>query len=305
MFNEYHCVQTALAHNLIGQIELDELSAFFQPFVNAPGLVVTPRLIRGQGVNGLSFRYCGLEVLQRRNGQYRVKLAWEGTTIRGTDRAVQNLGEAQNILQGVHDIVLAWLNAGAVPNVRHTPLPGFHAEHWLEGLIASDTPVGNLSRDQLQLSAVPAVATQCTVSLLPPPGKLNIDMTSSGDAQFSVIELKIDNAWTMACRELRCYTDWALGHPTTKKNGVEVPFAPQSSPADLMNQGIIPHFAPPLNPASLRAIAVIRTDRMDLCRPHENQFPIHVMRLPADWLAHARDNQPLFANQMYLAPMIP
>ena len=206
--------------------------------------------------------------------------------------------------------VVQWREGNFVGNCPGLP-QNFGKEHWLQTLIVAAGPVGGHARVSLGLPEPISLVTQIPIGYVGPngPANLKVDIGAVLPNEFRVLEIKKDNAWTAAKKELRIYTDWlqrrpSSFHPTT---GLLINFLPGRYLEDLDTPYLPPvEFA--LNEDTIFPIAVLQhgANLTDLDGAHLPQIagcpvlPIRgVMRLPQDWRERACLGQNLFVDGLY------
>lgn len=313
MFDIEYGIRQGLALGFITPSFRVELEAWAQPFLlDRPELVFWPRCT----TNELSIQFCGLEIMRIRNNTCLRVIQQANGAIQGCpETSIANLQDITTMLRFTSDRVADWrADNFAAPNCPGMPT-NFGKEHWCQSLIVADGPVGWFSRDDLGLPGPHRVVTQVPVGYggANGPQNLKIDIVAVLPRQLRLLEIKIDDAWTTAKRELRNYTDWLLGRPSSFSPGNQQQFIQflneDRRPAGLSGGAYLPQFNFPLTEETIFPIAVLRhgANRNDLdgagLPPHPDHFPVlpirGVMRLPPDWRHRACQGQSLFFDPLY------
>jgi hypothetical protein len=285
LFN-YFAIQTVLAEEMqaagckITSERIKEVEELFRPFTDGKNLVITPRLASVS--KHISFRYCGLELLQLTfKNKYKLTLEVRNSKVR---RAIeisegQALDKARELLKIVQPIM-------AQPDfVEHSRqkrmIPGFSMEHWLESLILSDTEGGKRAREHIGINTnLSKVVSQVPVVVTPSKTRrraLHIDLFSLNDDGKSVIvELKKDDDTCTAMKELQEYSNWFL-HSGNK-------FDPErGTPERMIKEHYMPLGDYDYSKKGIEAVAVLMKPRNVLEWPLKDQVKLKIIELPSGW----------------------
>jgi len=285
LFN-YFAIQTVLSKEFqkhgwkITQDRIKEAEELFQPFVDGRNLVVTPRLAFA-GKN-ISFRYCGLELLQLTfENKYRLTLEVRDNKIRraGKTSEDQSLSKARSLLEIVKPIIIQ-------PDFMEQPrqqrmIPGFSMEHWLESLILSDTEGGKRAREHLGINAdLSKVISQVPVVVKPSKVRrraFHIDLFSlNNNGKSVIVELKKDHDLATAIIELEDYVDWFL-HEESK-------FDPElGNPEEMIREYYMPSGTYDYSPKGMEAVAVVVSPRKNCEWSFGNKVKLRIVELPSRW----------------------
>lgn len=285
LFN-YFAIQTVLSNGFqkhgwkITHDRIKEVEEFFYPFLDGKNLVVTPRLAFA-GKN-ISFRYCGLELLQLTfDNKYRLTLEERDNKIRRARQILedQSLGKARSLLEVVKPIIIQ-------PDFMEQPrrqrkIPGFSMEHWLESLILSDTEGGKRAREHLGINTdLSKVVSQVPVVVKPSKIRrraFHIDLFSlNNDGKSVIVELKKDHNLPTAIIELQDYVDWFL-HEGSKFD------AKLGTPEEMVQEYYMPSGAYDYSPKGVEAVAVVVSPRENYKWPFEDKVNFKIVELPSRW----------------------
>ena len=217
---DHFAIQTVLTKEFhaagwkITRERITEVENLFQPFIDGKNLVTTPRLaFVGKYI---SFRYCGLELLQLSSeNKYKLTLEARDSKVRraikiSEDRTLDKASEFLRIVQPI------MARADFVEHSRQKRMiPGFSMEHWLESLILSDTEGGKRAREYIGINTdLSKVVSQVPVVVKPSKTRrraFHIDLFSlNSDGKSIIVELKKDDDLGTAIDELQDYSNWFL-----------------------------------------------------------------------------------------------
>lgn len=282
--NKYFAIKNLDRTVWAGALErIGAIEDAFHAYTTDPRLVLIPRY----NGNYLSFRYCGLEMLQvGKRGQLRSVLEERGGKIRRNKNpaAIAGLQDSSFLktLKAAHAFLTEALHTDFSAKSERL-IPGFSKEHWLESLVLGDTPGGASCRKALGLNPdLGQVVTQ--VPVIRPPLKAggrrrsdHIDVMSVDDAGNAVIvELKQDDDLDTAKVELEKYGNWFKGINPNE-------FDPElGNPKAMISEGYLPRA--PISPDKTKLVAVV-TDG-------QPSPAISIIHLPKDWLRH-KDGNPI------------
>jgi len=300
---DYYAIQTALRLSKdaprkwkVTEAGIKAIETVFEPCLDDDKLVLTPRF------NGsyISFRYCGLEVLQlSRKGKWSkcVKLE-EGQVKRaGKLEKVASIVDLdiQCFVKDIRNFLEEYLHCfpEAINTRRHERLvPGFSLEHWMESIVLADTLTGRkvrkylgLSQDlQMVVSQVPVIVNRSRIKMR----ACHIDLLSiNEDGRIIVVELKKDDDLDKAKDELEQYTNWLL-----LRNRGEF-CSDRGNPAAMVKENYLPGDAKTfvgLSPARVDAVAVVVSKGGNdtvrrKCASLGNGVPFTIIELPENWLS--------------------
>jgi len=285
LFN-YFAIQKVLSKELresgwkITQERISEVEDFFRSFVDGKNLVVTPRLAF-VGKN-ISFRYCGLELLQLTSeNTYRLTLENKDNKIRRAKKVleVQVLDKGAKLLEIIKPIMERVDFVGQPRQNR--VIPGFSMEHWLESLILSDTEGGKRARQHLGINTdLSKVVSQVPVVVIPTKTRrraFHIDLFSlNSDGKSVIVELKKDDDLGMAIYELQDYTNWFL-HSGSK-------FDPKlGNPEEMIREYYMPSGNYDFSQKGIEVIAVVAKSRKTFEWLLKERVKLRIIELPSRW----------------------
>lgn len=285
LFN-YFAIQTVFSKEFqkfgwkITEDKIKEVEEFFQPFLDGKNLVVTPRLaFAGRNI---SFRYCGLELLQLTyDNKYRLALEERDHKIRRAKQILEDssLSKVRSLIEIVKPIIVQSDFMGQPREQRM--IPGFSMEHWLESLILSDTEGGKRAREHLGINAdLSKVVSQVPVVVTPSKIRrraLHIDLFSlNSDGKAVIVELKKDHNLPTAIIELQAYVDWFLHEKGTFD-------AELGTPEEMMREYYIPSGAYDYSPKGVEAVAVVVSPRENYKCSFVDKVKFRIVELPSDW----------------------
>ena len=275
------------------EIKKDQIIAindFFEPYLDYEKLVLIPRF----NGNYISFRYCGLEVLQlTKNGKYKINICEKSNQIRGADKPkeIESLNDLRPYLNKIKDYLnrckANYQEVFKQPKQKRY-IPGFSLEHWLESIILSDSPEGKRTRECLGINPdLKKVVSQAPIILIPSKYSKSkkprdrhhhIDILSfNDDGTVTVVELKKDDDLPKARRELVEYTNWLMerkGEFHLDRGNAEA----------MMEKGYLPPLAQvDFTFRNTKAVAVV-TKHENGFEKLENDLKLKVVNLPDDWL---------------------
>ncbi len=278
----------------IKESHIKDITKFFKPYLDEERLVLIPRF------NGdyVSFRYCGLEVLQlTKKGVYRVKICERNKKIRGAKKPqkIQSLNCIKSLLDNIKGFLEECINNyGKVFNQPKEKryIPGFSLEHWLESIILSDNHRGVNARKYIGVNTdLKKVVSQAPVILNPDKNSTanrsrnrhhHIDILSfNDDSTATVVELKKDNDLAKAKKELEEYTKWLMKADGYFHKG-------RGNPEAMMKEGYLPPFKNAFSCNSISAIAVV-TEHENGQGQLYNNMKFKIIRLPDNWLTKRGD----------------
>lgn len=288
----YHAVQKALELSnkddsgwKITPESVKKIDGFFEEYLDDPKFVLIPRF------NGtcLSFRYCGLEVLQLTGkGVCQRVVGEEKCKLRRLRKPIA-LESLENLKPCI-DKTRAFLNEYRKrfcekPRFKKQEryIPGFSLEHWLESIILADSPIGKNAREFLGINiALTKVVSQVPIILNPKGGQRkkrhhHIDLLSvNSDESVTVIELKKDNDFAKAKKELEEYTNWILerGSVFDRERG---------KPEKMEKEHYLPKANYHLAVKDIKAVAVILNPCSSMLRL-ENGVELKIVKLAPQWL---------------------
>lgn len=285
LFN-YFAIQTVLTKEFqdagwqITQERIKEVENLFQPFVDGKNLVITPRLASVS--KHISFRYCGLELLQLTfENKYKLTLEIRDDKVRrakiiSEDQAVDKAREFLKIVQPI------MAKSDFVEHSRQKRMiPGFSMEHWLESLILSDTEGGKRAREHIGINTdLGKVVSQVPVVVKPSKTRrraFHIDLFSLNRTGKSVIvELKKDDDLDTAMDELQDYSSWFL-HSGSK-------FDPElGNPEEMIREHYMPSGSYNFSQKGIEAVAVVIKPRKTPEWPLRGQVKLRIIELPSRW----------------------
>lgn len=285
LFN-YFAIQTALSRELqdrgwkITKERIREIEDLFQPFVDGKNIVMTPRLAF-VGKN-ISFRYCGLELLQLTSkNAYKLTLEERDGKVRRASKVLkdQALDKARELLKTVKPIIMA---TDFIKQPRQERMiPGFSMEHWLESLILSDTEGGKRAREHLGINAdLSKVVSQVPVVVKPSKTRrraFHIDLFSlNSDGRCVIVELKKNNDLETAFSELEEYSNWFLhsGNKFDSKLG---------TPEKMINEHYLPLGINNFSKENIEVVAVVTKPRVIPDWALEGKVKLKIVELPCQW----------------------
>jgi len=285
LFN-YFAIQKVLTKELqaagwkITPERIKEVEDLFQPFIDGKNLVVMPRLAFVS--KHVSFRYCGLELLQLTfENKYKLTLEVRDSKVR---RAIkisedQTLGKTREFLKIVQPIMA---QADFVKNPRQKRIiPGFSMEHWLESLILSDSEGGKRARQHLGINTdLSKVVSQVPVVVKPLKARrraFHIDLFSlNKNGKSVIVELKKDDDLNTAMDELQDYSNWFL-HSGSK-------FDPErGNPEEMIREHYMPSGNYDFSQKGIEAVAVVIKPRKTHEWPLRGQVKLRIIELPSRW----------------------
>lgn len=286
----YFAVQTVLDEEFkkrepgckITQDQIKEVEDLFQPFLDGKKLVVTPRLAF-DGKN-ISFRYCGLELLQLTfDNKYRLTLEERSNNkIRRRSRKKledRSLSEAKSLLETVKSFIIQ-SDFTKQPR-QQRKIPGFSEEHWLESLILSDTQGGKQAREHLGISTdLSKIVSQVPVIVKPSNIRrraLHIDLFSlNKDGKAVIVELKKDHNLELARGELQSYVDWFL------RKGSQFD-TERGRPEKMIQEYYMPLGAYDYSPKGVEAVAVVVNPPEVYEQYLKGGVKLRIIELPSRW----------------------
>ena len=282
----YFAIQTVLTGEFqdagwqITQERIKEVENLFQPFVDGKNLVITPRL--SSVSKNISFRYCGLELLQLTSeNKYKLTLEIRDNKVRrakilSEDRALDKVGELLSIVQPI------MAQPDFVEHSRHKrKIPGFSMEHWLESMILSDTDGGKRAREHIGINTdLGKVVSQVPVVVTPTKTRrraFHIDLFSlNNDRKCVIVELKKDDDLGTAIDELHKYSNWFL-HRSSE-------FDPErGNPEEMIKESYMPLGNYDYSQNGIEAVAVVIKPRRIPDWPLKDQVSLRIIELPACW----------------------
>ncbi len=280
---------------------MNRLAGLFEKYLTKSGLVVTPRF----NETYLSFRFCGLEVLQlKKSGQHG--MFWEKSIEKrdGRIRSTENNGpetrseSLDNLLQ-ISDLesLLETIKSFCISSIKKNktsidseddPIPGFSFEHWLESLFVSDDIVGKSTRRDIGMEMIGPenIVTQVPVILEPyPDGRRrrpkHIDVFCYDPNHVAcIIELKKDDDLKTADKEMRTYSAWLRGD----LDEIDPVMGP---PRAIQERGYMPVF-------DLTGELTIRRMIVFVGNPPNQRRRNEYHALPPNWLRNAAMERSLF-----------
>jgi len=303
LFN-YYAIQTALRLSKdtprkwkVTEDEIKAIEAVFKPYLDDDKLVLTPRF----NGNYISFRYCGLEVLQlSRKGTWSICIEWRKGKIRraAKQEEVASIGDLdfQSFMKEIKQFLEGYLynfHVAIKTKRQERMVPGFSLEHWMESIILADTATGKKVRKCLGLNQdLHMVVSQVPVIVNPSKRKkraLHIDLLSLNDVgKITVVELKKDDDLDTAIEELKIYTNWLL-----PENKSDLFCLKRGNPKEMVKEHYLPGNAERFNDlsaAKIEAIAVVVLKKCNdtACRKDtstSNGVSLTILELPENWLS--------------------
>ncbi len=264
-------------------------------------ITITPRRCD----NYISFRYCGLEVLQvprtpeaswvapsffdsseniRRSNKAKYGVSTTRPPPRKTTQSVKEYVQSMVAIL-YQELIKRILDDPEAFKARQSIVPGFGFEHWLESLVLADTSGGKRVRQKLGLPVdLDKVVTQVPVILDDSEKNddtkhkvLHIDVAGIENGLFTIVELKVDDEIETASAELQDYLAWALQNPAlmTRQAYRNRNFSKEKrgSPREMFEAKFLP--ADPTG-AAIRLVGVVDSQ--------DNLLPVNIHDAPLSWV---------------------
>ena len=174
-------------------------------------------------------------------------------------------------------------------------IPGFGLEHWLESLLLADTEGATRARQHVGIntdlmyvvSQVPIIKKSEEPEAEPGSGHIDL-LSSNKNSVIQIVELKIDNKFRKAVKELNEYTNWLL------RNDEKHEFDPERrDPKSMQKKYYIPKKTVDLGrltTENVEAIAVVKKPPKNSCGTLKNLVKLRVIELPDSWLENQDGN---------------
>jgi len=216
--NKFYGTQIWITKNPTHKSQIVSAQNFFTPFCSKGRVLVT----RYNGTY-LSFRFCGLEMLQlKKDGKFHNPLYINSSKIiRRNIKTIVTTPPFKDVEKILLHLDSFLNNAFKTGNTKSkyigSIIPGFSFEHWLESLIMSDTICGEQTRDYLKIDPYNLTHLVSQVPVIIAKGSMkkkrseHIDLLALNKNQISIIELKKDDDYKKAYIELVKYNQWYNG----------------------------------------------------------------------------------------------
>lgn len=269
--------------------QLSNIEEFFSYYLTEPCFVLTPRFTKQY----LSFRYCGLEVLQlTKRGLYRSTLYKNagGKIRRRSPQRLESLAKLDKTMSEIHLFLKEKLTDPSNTRIDRTTdlVPGFSYEHWMESIFLSENRCAIQARNSIGLTGtkIENITSQVPVIKNPSaPGRRkrvdHIDIVAVRGNTLFLLELKKDKDIGTAGTELDKYTQWVTGKlmEADPKRG---------NLASMIEEGYMPHIDSEGLSIHAKIILVSNTPIKD------DNYETYC--LPDYWLQNAMENKNLFQN---------